>query len=386
MKKLLLILFLLPICIAISCKRDKIKTVGDKGLPQKVIISDEGVVKFELDSMTSPSIYTCQEYNDGRDHFFVYLNEEMGTVYLNDFATKKVTKRIAVEGDSIKNKKAFQGVYYHNKDSIFLFSYSPRVILINESGKILQKYTLSTAVEKNKIYYRGIYTSTNSPAAFYGNSLFISSVVLGKHTDLRPVQLILNLETKKTILGKVTFPEEYSKTDYANITYDIFSSCYNSKDKSLVYSFPAYKKVAINDIVNDKVYTKFAESQYILDFQPYDEDDYKDAKSEAFGEYFMTTPTYSSILYDKYRDVYYRLALLPVDELNANYEEKNPPLKPISLVVFDKNFNYLGERLLEKNKYWPKTAFVSKDGLNIQQRTSNDATVDFSLFTFTPSK
>ncbi|MDB5143082.1 MAG: hypothetical protein JWQ66_1795 [Mucilaginibacter sp.] len=96
----------------------------------------------------------------------------------------------------------------------------------------------------------------------------------------------------------------------------------------------------------------------------------------------MTTPTFGPIYYDKFKNVYYRLASLPVEEINANYEEKNPPLKRISLEIFDKDFQYLGEKILKKNKYWADNAFVSSEGLNLQNRTGSDSTLDFTTFTF----
>ncbi|GAA3989991.1 hypothetical protein GCM10022210_49320 [Mucilaginibacter dorajii] len=327
-----------------------------------------------------------QEVQQGDQRFFAYLNDETGSIYLNDFQTKKIIKKIQIQGADLKKyKKAFQGLYYHNKDTIFLFSYTPKVTMINDRGKILRIYSLPKEKgEGNKLFFRGFYVSTSIQPYLFENRLFINSIVVGdvKSGESRKVQMILDLKTGRDSIGKVCFPDAYQNKNYGGLHYDIYSVCYNPKFNIAVYSFPAHKKVILSNLFKNNIVNVLAESQFINDFTLYDEDQYKDAVSEPVGEYFMTTPTYGSIFYDKYRDVYYRLALLPVKERNVNYEQKNPPTKNISLIVFDKDFKYLGEKLLEKNRYWSSNAFVSKEGLNIQNRTNSDSTLNFTTFGF----
>jgi hypothetical protein len=365
--------------------KTQFKKMGDQGFKQTIAISKSGVLKFELDSLTSPGVISLQEYHLGKDSYLVYLNDETGAIYLNDISSKKNVKKIEVGGDHAGFKKMFRGVYFHNKDSIFLFLHRPKIMLINDRGKILREYNLFNKNDrKNNIYFRGMNVATNAPAFLFRNHLIFNSFVLGNISpnEERPIQITLNLETGIDSLGKISFPNEYQGKNYGGLFSELYSVCYNYDKKLAIYSFPICKKVYIYQFEKNSMYRLSAESNYIDDFVLYDESVYKEAKSDPEGEYFMTTPTYGSVYYDKYRDVYYRMALLPVDKKNVNYEEKKPPLKQISIMVFDQNFNYLGEKLLERNKYWPQEAFVSKEGFNIMNRTDSDLTLDFTTFKF----
>jgi hypothetical protein len=109
-------------------------------------------------------------------------------------------------------------------------------------------------------------------------------------------------------------------------------------------------------------------------------------KSESImWEWFICNDFYKSVFYDKYKNVYYRMAQLPVDEYVQGY---NGNEKPTIIVVLDSDMNYLGEALLPKAKfeYEMHSCFVSPDGFNIQVNTDNDDMLTFYTYTFLPDE
>lgn len=381
-------MLLTAITIISSCKNSNTSdeyVFKSRNFRQKIKIFKADSLRFELDSLTAPVVYSMQEVNDGPNRYLAYLNDETSTIYFNDFSTRKISKIIHIQGDSIANKKAYQGMLYHNKDSIFLFSYKPRIVMINDQGLVVKRFDLSKRkAPNNKLFFKGFYVSTALPAFYSNNRLFINSLVVGdiKAGETRKIQMIIDLKSGKDRIGEASIPKVYEGKNFGSLHYEIFGMSYNPITMQAVFSFPAAKQIIVTDLNSDKIKNVSAESQYIDHFITYDASRYEDAKSEPVGEYFMTTPTYGSIFYDKYKNIYYRMALLPVEQKNVNYEEKNPPTKRISLIVFDEHFNYLGEQLLDKNKYWSSNAFVSKEGLNIQNRTKSDETLNFTTFNF----
>lgn len=126
----------------------------------------------------------------------------------------------------------------------------------------------------------------------------------------------------------------------------------------------------------------FAGSRFIHTLTTYNKNYFENSISDPNIEHFMTTPSFGGIYYDPFKKYYYRLALLPAGGKNQNYDIKNAPTKQISIIVLNERFHYLGELLLEKNKYSFTIVFVSKAGLNFQNHNRKENTKDFTTFSF----
>ena len=79
----------------------------------------------------------------------------------------------------------------------------------------------------------------------------------------------------------------------------------------------------------------------------------------------MQQDTYAAIKYDRFRNVYYRFLLkgIPNATIRTGWMEK-----PVTIIVMDKDFNYLGETSIgigNKEWFW-QDSFVTKEGLNIE--------------------
>jgi hypothetical protein len=82
--------------------------------------------------------------------------------------------------------------------------------------------------------------------------------------------------------------------------------------------------------------------------------------------YISASDRYERLLYDEYREVFYRFVFPKVEVQNE--EEINQlrifPRK-FGVMILDKDLNVLGETLMPENTYFPSNSFVSKDGLYI---------------------
>ena len=85
--------------------------------------------------------------------------------------------------------------------------------------------------------------------------------------------------------------------------------------------------------------------------------------------------SYSHIMYDKYRDIYYRFAEMPC-ELGLNeYVYNDAKAREFSVIIFDKDFRIIGETKFPGNKYFYKMSFIGRDGLYISE--NNEANPEF---------
>ena len=76
---------------------------------------------------------------------------------------------------------------------------------------------------------------------------------------------------------------------------------------------------------------------------------------------------YHNFMYDKYRNVYYRIAELPYEFKQNESPFDDPRGREFSIIIFDKDFNIIGETKFPGNKYFYKMSFVGRDGLYISE-------------------
>ena len=84
---------------------------------------------------------------------------------------------------------------------------------------------------------------------------------------------------------------------------------------------------------------------------------------------------YFHVMYDKYRDVYYRFVEHPCELAQNEGYMDSPKSREFSVIIFDKNFRIIGETKFPGNKYFIRMSFVGRDGLYISE--NNLANPDF---------
>ena len=85
--------------------------------------------------------------------------------------------------------------------------------------------------------------------------------------------------------------------------------------------------------------------------------------------------SYSHIMYDKYRDIYYRFAEMPCELGPNEYVYNDAKAREFSVIIFDKDFRIIGETKFPGNKYFYKMSFIGRDGLYISE--NNEANPEF---------
>ena len=85
------------------------------------------------------------------------------------------------------------------------------------------------------------------------------------------------------------------------------------------------------------------------------------------------------IIYDKYRNVYYRVASIGLTD-DEYRNDKRIKIKQTSVIILDENFNKIGETLFPRFEYTAQIAFVSPDGLCVGKYEKSMENEDFMYF------
>ena len=163
-------------------------------------------------------------------------------------------------------------------------------------------------------------------------------------------------------------------TNYSHIrSGDRFSYDYNYKEDRLVCSFLESDSIMVtDDLSNVKWYN--AKSRFLDSKTPYLND--TDVSVNGIIRR-MEASKYWHVMYDKYRDVYYRFAEMPCEQAKDEdpYSDFTPKAREFSVIILDKDFRIIGETKFPGNKYFYKMSFVGRDGLYISE--NNLANPDF---------
>lgn len=372
----------------LSCDRQPNKiTLRTQQPPKDAIKFVQSSLELPLDSITGPRLQCLQYYADKTDSLLIYLNEETGVIYSNDIKSRKIIKRIELMDGKSDHRKHFQGFYYHNPDSIFLFYFGPAVALMNSQGKLIRNYKLNSSGtrsdQKQNLAYKGFYSTTSNQGFLHGDTLFLNSIVLGGNKIPRKdIQILLNVHDGSSRLREMEFPSQYRKNKFGGGDFDIYSMSFNPLAKRIIYSFPADENLISRDLHSESSKRFFANGSLADHINEYDKKTFDNGITDPQIEHYMTSPSFGQVLFDRYKNVYYRILLLPVAKHDANYGEKNAPLKQIVVMVFDRTFKMLGECKLPADKYMMSSSFVSSNGLNIQHKPLTDEKLVFTVLRF----
>ena len=371
MKKLLLLLVLVQLY---ACSSSKNEMEAEYSMELKELKK----ITLPIDERTyflSKSIFQFEE--DGKEYLhFENSRKGMYEIVTFDLEKQDVHRRLPIQPEGPNGIPAMYGSkpYPDSKNYLIFQGMAFRISQMDGNGNVIRNYQLKSPGRFVRVI---LSTFCNFPSFVRDSVLYFDQRCASrkKRTVYNNLPLFASLDLKTGELGwaPLYFPMTFDG-DYSHITSgDDFSYDYNYKDNRLVCSFLQSDSIMVtDDLSNVKWYN--AKSRFLDSTTPYlnDMDDSVNGivrREEA--------PKYWHLMYDKYRDVYYRFAEMPCELAKDEdpYSEFAPKAREFSVIILDKDFRIIGETKFPGNKYFYKMSFVGRDGLYISE--NNLANPDF---------
>ena len=164
--------------------------------------------------------------------------------------------------------------------------------------------------------------------------------------------------------NSVSFENQYSELydDGWSNAYGHMSYTYNPIKEHFVVSMPADHQLQTVGLDGSKETVELKpKTVYEIDpFRP------KVLDNESNNLHMWTNPRYENILYDKYRDVYYRIVSMPNERGRQTKDERYYPRKETIVIVLNSDLEIIGEQNLG-TYYIRNQCFVGKNGLYFAQ-------------------
>ena len=299
-------------------------------------------------------------------------------IIIYDLNSQDIYKRFPLLREGPNAIPAAYGAVPLGSPDVFIYYQNNmrKITLSDGDGQVIRRYQIVSPDGKP------VYIPEGLSYAHYP-SFMIDSVIYfaqrsGKPSVMRnewktiPMFAMMNLKDGKISRSSLCFPSIFDMDVKDITTGNEFVYDYNYKDKRLVCAFIEFDSLLVtDDMKNVRWYN--GKSRYLKKMRPI----LKEGVDGFMGiKEAVEAASYSHIMYDKYRDIYYRFAEMPC-ELGANeYVYNDAKAREFSVIIFDKDFRIIGETKFPGNKYFYKMSFIGRDGLYISE--NNEANPEFN--------
>lgn len=344
------------------------------------------ILKIPIDTKTPPQTYCLRYLEVGDKEQLYYLDRDNNTVCLfeinssNAALIKKIT--FPLEGD--KGIGKLRGFSLLGPDSIVLSSSGkPWFYLATKEGRQIERLDFRWDDRSGQgAVYTPLSSKYNSETYEKNSQLYFLQQLYGMGgqvselaNNFRPLATY-DIQAEEGKLLNFSFPASYFEEGEllteASLAFD--------GDNHLVYSLRCSHNLYVYDLEQREAKIINASSEFVEDFEPY-----KPETPQAYFDYLLTNSTYESIIYDKYRQLYYRIIRLAPKEPNNNglsSREMASFPKSASIIILNKDFNKLSEVKLDGDLYNIYNLFVGKKGLYLSRNNPNNLDYDEDFLQF----
>lgn len=318
---------------------------------------------FPLDANTKSFILALFPYTDkSGTEYLTFQNAGQNEILFYDMNTCRLNFKLKPKMEGPEGVGRFIGYYVHTLDSIFLTNYSnPEIVMVDRNAIIKDKINFEKATGGIPLTGANFTSSTYKPAQMIGRRMYIVTYC-NRWIAEDPVSSYIDLDTKEACALPFlypSFPGADNKAKRAGVE-ESMSRCYDGKQ--FVYSFHFDEDIYVAAPGNHQEMKRMkVKSNYV------DNVKYLDDYGNLTIEDMCANPNYGNMLYDEYREVYYRIAY-PETEIEKNINGMNLyqyGRKNFTIIILDKELNTIGETLFPDYTYNSKLMFIREDGLYI---------------------
>jgi len=321
----------------------------------------EKTLSFPLDSETKTLIIALFPYtdSDGRE-YLTFQNERKNEILFYEMNTGKFLYKIkpAVEGPNGIGR--LQGYQIKDLNHIYLTGLRGEVILIDSTAQVKERINFKTTSDGLMVTTGYSTSNMYKPIIILDNKIYLA-IQNNRWAERSYVSLTIDINTKKIDFLPFeypVFPVSFDKSKAGSIEY-YFSRCFDGSN--FIYSFHYDENIYVTTPGHQYVRKIPIKSQYVRKVE------FSELMPSNSMKDLIEVAHYGNLYYDRYRDVYYRVAF-PKNEVDANdnfVELWNYGRKVFSIMILDRDFQIIGETLFPEYVYNPMVMFIREDGLYI---------------------
>ncbi|MCH7397915.1 DUF4221 domain-containing protein [Belliella sp. DSM 107340] len=334
-------------------------------------------LRTKLPEYGNYSLSYIQIYENEFDTLLFAGNVINNSIDVFDLSGEKFRTRIEFQKNGPKSLTTLQGFYIINYDSILVFPNSllhKSLIVGMDSNKIENLVIQDFRNQEPKIINHVSSTLNpvilnNSKLSFIQYPLFDveSAENINNEFDF---EIIYDLKDSTISEGGIKYPQFYHGKIWSIYSTLLFRTL--GENDLLVYSWSLSDSIYVKSISGEveSFIAKGVSHKKVLPFTQKPEQQERIKKT-------IESINYKGILYDKYRNLYYRVVLNSTrydPKIHIDYKAFFD--QQLSIITLDSSFNMIDETILDKNVYTYSSMFVGPKGLYISKANVRNNTYE----------
>lgn len=364
-KKLFLCLLVLS---AIGCKKTVQDCHNSSGHEWHEIKSQLKSIEIKLDSIQVVGWMTPMQVSKDNKYLIIFDEYNKRLFYYDIRKRYELAKCVNLKKELLPSK--IMNFIDIGNGEIAFYSYSHHQLIFYSINKneVLHKIDFEMA-ENSDNFFKNIspslpYFSAASPVILKDSLAIGFGYYAGEmemeNPQKRTICSIVNLKNSEKTY-RIPYPKKYWIDNWGGVYFRAVYACYNYKNNKFVLSFPADHNLQVFDASWKEIEIDGSSRRNIcINPMLISKSSKKMKKNEYVYNHYASNSSYGAIIYDPYRDQYYRVLETAVStkELKNNVM----PEKKKYLIFLDHNFKYKGELSLPKGIV-TTNFFLTEEGL-----------------------
>lgn len=339
--------------------------------------------EFKVDSLTEPdNIKYYQLFDDSDKSYLTFLNSDIHTIYFYDLANGQLVRTIDLKHYGFELSSKIQGYYILNSDSILLYSYKDsNLSLLSITNGLQYSITMDSRLfDQDKTAHPFLSTRTPILKDEVNNVVYMSGFWSyegrsKKKDSERNVIAQFSLNSGK-LVHDVPYPPIFWGVNWGGAG-GFRQAFLDMWADTLIVGFMADHNIHFYNSEMKEIRSEYFGSSMVPEIRSMGYANYfkEFLPTQEIYEYYLSSPSYSLIKFDKYRQKLYRVV-----ESTELFTLKNMQRKRKSLLVMTKDFSIAGVWKIPDEEVDFDHMLIHRDGLLVLNRGSSSDHLYFNLY------
>ncbi len=354
------ILFILVVFF-ISCSKQNEDSV--------VLSSCEKEIAFDIPDDVRIPLVSLFPFVDNEKDYLSFANHRKNEIIIYDVESTELIKRVGLDSEGNNAiTGGFGGYYIIDMNHVFIPSIYMSTIYVTDTTAVVKRQ-INYQKAQNGLLLVPFIPSYASQMNFIGDSLYIPQILnktlKEKIVSESPVRAVVDTVSKNIMTLPLKMPSLITDKDFGTATASScdYSNCYDGAN--FIYAFFFDENIYMTSSKHEVINKKVAKSRYIDKIEVFKS---SESNFQKMVKLQCEHASYGQIMFDKYREVYYRFVYpsADIDDYEGDYVDLlRSGRKAFSIMVLDKQLKVIGETLFPEYTYNPKLSFILEDGLYI---------------------